>query len=225
MTETEMILLFHQRYDDSSFTNPELGDDEIYLYLNLATERYLNTRFTGNNFRKMSFEEDQKRIDDVRTLLKLSSILTSFTVGVEISNSQLVDISTLTDYRFYVKSFSRIDKTYKGVPSTGVWVPNKIIRNNDTDRFTKTIFNSPIIDNPRVVYRESDITVIYDEETTLTGFKLEYIKQPVVISSGTNSDLPDHTHEEIVEESVRLALETVESKRNQTELNVLNTAE
>lgn len=225
MTRAEMILLFHQRYDDSSFTNPELGDDEVDLYLNLSTERFINTRFTGNNFRQVGFEEDQKRIDDVRTLLTNSAILTGFTAGEEISNSQVVDISSLTNYRFYIKSFSRIDKTVGGVPSTDAWVPNQIIGNHETDQFTRTIFHSPIIDNPRVVFRDGDMTVIYDQETTLTGFKLQYIRQPATITSGQDSDLPDHTHEEIVEGAVSLALETIESRRNQTEQVKVDTVE
>lgn len=227
MTETEMITLFHQRYDNSSFTNQELGDDEIYLFLNLEVERFLNTRFTGNNVRQQGFEEDQKRIDDVRTLLIVSAEISSFASGVEIPNSKIVDMSVaaLSNYRFYVKSYSKINKTVDGVVYTDSWISNEIIKNEEVEGFIKTAFNKPILEHPKVVFRDSDLTVIYDDETTVTGFKLQYIKQPDKIASGVNCNLPDHAHEEIVEGAVSLALETDESKRFQTETSKLQTQE
>jgi hypothetical protein len=224
MTELEMRTLFEQRYNNSSFTNHELGDDELYLYLNLEIERFVNTRFTGNNVRKQPFESDQKRIDDLRTLLITSNEINTFNTINEIPNGR--EITLPSDYRFYVNSYCNIDKIVNDIPQNGIWIINNIIRNKEIDKFIKTLYHSPIINNPKVFFRDSDkLTILIDEETTLNSFKIQYIKQPVKIENGVDCDLPDHTHEEIVEGAVSLALETSESSRSQTEQNKLLTKE
>ena len=220
-----MITLFEQRYNTSSFTNDELGVDEVYLFLNLSVERFINTRFTGNNPRQQAFEGgDRKRIEDLRTLLIVSGDITSASTNTEIPNSD--NFALPADYRFYINSYSNIDKTINGTARTNAWVENDKIENDEVSEFIDTHYNRPIIDNPKAVLRSGvNLTILIDTETTLNKIKIQYIKQPDVIASGTNCNLPDQTHEEIVEGAVTIALEPTESKRFQTQDNILKSSE
>ena len=55
----------------SALELPAFEPEEIDLWLNTAIRKFVKTRYGGNNARNQSFEETQKRIDDLRTLLIL----------------------------------------------------------------------------------------------------------------------------------------------------------
>ena len=84
MTAAEMLVYFRERYNLSSNVNFGKQDDELYLYLNAAVSRFIKTRVTGNNARQTGFQGDQKRIDDLRTLVTKASV--TLTAEAEISN-------------------------------------------------------------------------------------------------------------------------------------------
>ena len=71
MTTTEMILEFKLASDnlDSSII-PDLRPEHILYYLNEAQLRFIKTRYQGNNLYKTSFEQVQKRTDDLNNIKK-----------------------------------------------------------------------------------------------------------------------------------------------------------
>ncbi len=53
---------------------------------------------------------------------------------------------------------------------------------------------------------------------TIVNYRMRYVKQPrkVNIFTGTTLELSEHTHSEIVDQAVSIALEGIEGKRSQT---------
>ena len=220
MTAVEMSTLFGLKINSSSNTNDELGDDEISLYLNSAVNRFIKQRYTGNNYRQIAFEGDDKRVADLRTLLTNSPTISKSSATSEIPNSARYTVPS--DFMFYVDCsviFTRTD-----VSQTNTWVQCKTIKNSEIRKHVQSGHNKPYIREPLVVFRDATyFTVIIDDVANignLSTASLTYIKEPAVINvdsgSAVNCDLPNHTHEEIVDMAVNIVLEVEESKRGQT---------
>ena len=56
---------------DDNLTKPTTSDIEYWLMAGL--DKFIKTRYSGINFKQTGFEQDQKRIDDLRTLVPLQS--------------------------------------------------------------------------------------------------------------------------------------------------------
>ena len=59
--ETEIGLL------DNNIEKPVTADIEYWLMAGL--DKFIKTRYSGINYKRTAFEQDQKRIDDLRTLV------------------------------------------------------------------------------------------------------------------------------------------------------------
>ena len=55
--------------------NPEravkdkVSSDTLFAFLNEALDKFVKTRYSGINYKREGFEQSQKRIDDLRTLV------------------------------------------------------------------------------------------------------------------------------------------------------------
>ena len=58
---------------DDGFNKPKSMDTEWWL--NKGLEKFWKTRYSGMNFKSTGFEQDQKRIDDLRTLVITQNII------------------------------------------------------------------------------------------------------------------------------------------------------
>jgi hypothetical protein len=219
MTSNEMIQFFVERYNLSSNSNDDKEDDEIYLLLNAAVNRVIKNRFTGNNDRFVPFDGDQKRSDDLRTLIKKSGELTPSVASIsEIPNGKKYTIPT--DFMFFIKAFCKIGNN---------WVSCEYVSLKDSYVWIQSQYNLPIIRQGKIIYDDAtNFTILVDSDNyaTLTNAIIQYLKKPNVISALVNCDLPDHLHEEIVEVAVGLAIEEIENpQRYQTHSDKLKTVE
>ena len=85
-----------------------LEPEEIDLELNKALQRFINQRYGKNNVYQEGFEESQKRIDDLRTLLKEYSDTVTFK---EILRTDEIWVDTFrlpSDYMYLVNQRSTI---------------------------------------------------------------------------------------------------------------------
>ena len=64
---------------DNNLDKPTTSDIEYWLMAGL--DKFIKTRYSGINFKRKGFEQDQKRIDDLRTLI--SNKVYQFTVYPE----------------------------------------------------------------------------------------------------------------------------------------------
>lgn len=58
---------------DNDLEKPMSTDTEYWL--NQGLEKFYKTRYTGLNFKRTGFEQDQKRIDDLRTLISTKAFI------------------------------------------------------------------------------------------------------------------------------------------------------
>ena len=91
-------------------------------------------------------------------------------------------------------------------------------------------FNKPTIKNDlvfRLRYSDHKHELVTDGTFNVTSYQLRYIKKPqqVNIGLGIMTDLPDHLHEELVQEAINVALEDLQSQRTQTFPSINNTKE
>lgn len=73
MTERQMQIEVERRLqlmDPSLVVENKLSSDTIIAFINEAIDKYYKTRYSGINFKQQGFEQTQKRIDDLRTLIK-----------------------------------------------------------------------------------------------------------------------------------------------------------
>ena len=71
MTIVEMHTRFKLRMDKADrLNNPSFEPEEIDMFLNIAQERIIKTRYSGMNSHRTSVEEDQKRIEDLKMIMR-----------------------------------------------------------------------------------------------------------------------------------------------------------
>lgn len=232
MTNTEMILEFKLTFDkvDSS-SYPGFEAEEIYFFLNEAQERLVKNRYGRNNLYKSGFEEIQKRTDDLSNI-----VVTNYAAVTSVStetNTFKIDISSLyTDeahvtpstetYMFYLRGRPRVVKS--GCVSKYI-NKTKLVQQDDLPYMLEDPYNKPTLLEPIIYFERGDIYLVTDGTFTVDKCKLTYIKRPAIIDDVTNCELAEHLHKEIVQLAVNVALESIESPRQQTQGNQLNTIE
>jgi hypothetical protein len=207
---------------------PLFLSSEMDRLLNITQEKFITKRVFGNNPRRTSFEEDQKRRDDLRTLISSSILDMDDRVEENKPNGEFVTLPE--DYRHAINEEAILfTKEIPGLNSrrrVGV----KAITH---DRYNKIIddpFNKP---EKNTVYRlghgSSDslnrFELICGENEYIEKYHLRYIKTPPEITQDQDCILPEHTHREIVKMAVLEALENIESPRYQTTKIELNEIE
>ena len=71
MNITEMHSAVRQELDKTtSLTTPDYLDEEIDFWLNRGIYKFVKTRYSGLNIKREGFEQSQKRMDDLHTLVR-----------------------------------------------------------------------------------------------------------------------------------------------------------
>lgn len=240
MNISEMHNEFRQAYDrlDSS-SMPDYLPEQIDYFLNESTNRFVKTRYSGNNDFKMGFEEIQKRTEDLKTLI-VTEFPTITLVTTE-SNTYKADLyslysneaqSILSDntYWIFLRARGRVVKS--GCTST--YVSILLYQHDDLDDVLLDPFKRPIIDELVGYFESGNLYIITSKGTSIDKVKLTYLKKPIEVKYGSiyptptadiSSDLPEHTHKEIIQLAVTIALENIESKRLETAMALKQTIE
>tara|TARA_R110000796_G_scaffold246258_1_gene370944 strand:- start:327 stop:1490 length:1164 start_codon:yes stop_codon:yes gene_type:complete len=108
MNVTEMHIAIQQGVDKiNSLQADSLLSEEIDIELNKNMFRFINTKYGRNNMYRKGFEESQKRIDDLRTLVREYEAPVSF--KEQLKTKIFVDTFQLpTDYMYLVNQQSRL---------------------------------------------------------------------------------------------------------------------
>lgn len=219
MTSLEMAQSFRFRLDKlDSLNYPNFLNEEIDLLLNQAQERFVKQRYGVTNTKRESFEETQKRTEDLKAITTnavLIPIPNAFD-NIDI-NAQFVNLPA--NHWFTVQE--RCSGTF--LDCTGAPVTQMIsVYEYQHGDINKTIGNTFLKANKDRILRlteEGRVELIHDPLVTLNNYRIRYIRKPAKISSIVplvDCELSDHTHDEIVSEAVLLALEGIESKRQQS---------
>jgi hypothetical protein len=201
------------------------GSDIIFYFINRAVEKFVKTRYSGMNIKGESFEETQKRIEDLRTLIIEVTISTS--TNTTKPNAYKADLPA--DY--FITASEEVDIYYSknSVPIT----LRQGIKEITSDRYRNEIDNpygSHVLHyglaKPLRLYQGEDVLLISDGQYTIPTYYLRYLKYPTVVAlPSTDCDLPDHTHIEIVKLAIGMFLENIKDNRYGSYSNEINTME
>jgi hypothetical protein len=220
MTVTEMHTAFRLHLDKSTSLvgSPDFLPEEIDFWLNEAQDRFIKQRVFGNNYRQESFEQGQKRIDDIRNILINSTtiVLTQSGLASNVKECNLPVSDATSPYMFYISSF------LSGSGAITMQVKN-VVQYEYITEYLKDTMNNPYIRRPLVTFYGDKIAFIHGDEFIPTTCNIRYVKRPKKLVLGTpgtyetnTCELALHTHSEIVIIAVSLVVENTESLRVQT---------
>lgn len=211
--------------------NPELSlagklpSDTIISFINEAIDKFWKTRYSGLNFKQRGFEQDQKRTDDLRTLVTKH---TYKDIDISKVNQEEYTVTLPDDYVILLGDTAGIS------PADGVinncWekdaLGNYKIKYSDTiegtietvDRIKENSLSEYRLKytkaKPIRLIQDNTITLYTDGNYKVAEYTIEYLKKPSKVDLKTNptdeyTDLPSHTHMEVVKLTVQLILATL----------------
>lgn len=218
MTSTEMHTAFKFGMDKLATLNyPNFLPEEIDLLLNQAQDRYVKQRYGLTNIKRQSFEETQKRTEDLKLLVRTVAITPAAYATDNIDVNARFFILPV-DHWFIVQERAQI--TYADCNDVDVTelVEVRPIQHVEFDKVIKDAFKAPDKSKVLRLMENGRVELVADSTSTLNSYTLRYMKKPVriTLSPVVNCELSDHTHQEIVDEAVKIALEGIEAKRNST---------
>lgn len=211
--------------------NPELSlagklpSDTIISFINEAIDKFWKTRYSGLNYKQRGFEQDQKRTDDLRTLVTKHTYKDTDITKV---NQEEYTVTLPDDYVILLGDTAGIS------PADGVinncWekdaLGNYKIKYSDTiegtietvDRIKENSLSEYRLKytkaKPIRLIQDNTITLYADGNYKVAEYTIEYLKKPSKVDLKTNptdeyTDLPSHTHMEVVKLAVQLILATL----------------
>ena len=191
LTTTTATTLIRLLLDKASA--PFYTDAEIALFLELGIKEFIN-----ENYKK--FELNQATRDNLRTLVKTSTSLTQ-------TIPDQFDITSLTDYRHFLSFEITVGNQSEYV---------KILQLDDYLAIKKDPFNKPSETNVIGVIEDNRIKIYKDSINTISSHVLTYLAWNE--STDDIASLPDHTHEDVVNITVRKLMGSVKDQAYQIQM-------
>lgn len=221
MTIQDMHISLNIEVDKTlDFEYPYMSPEQIDYWLNKAQDRFIKDRAYPQNPNSKGFEETQLRIEDLRTIIKESGQLTPVSSGTTY-------ITTLpNDYQYLVRHRCITSDTTCGVKNVG----GDLTRQEFINNMIKDPFWRPTADEPWYYFLGNSI--VYETLGTFIVQKtnLTYIKEAAKMTLGSqyiapttdiDCELPEQSHQDVINIAISMILENIESQRYQTNLNEL----
>jgi hypothetical protein len=169
----------------SSLSTPPFEPEELDLWLNKGILKFVKTRYSGVNLKKESFEETQKRTDDLHLLVKTVSItIADSGVTYEDGRTEYVVDTTSdswpSDYMFAIQE-EVATATVNEIASVNRWG----VIQCDHDQYRKKIedpFSEHILHygsaKPIRLFDSNNVHLITDGNYTLAAYYLTYLRKP-----------------------------------------------
>ena len=212
---------------DDGMTKPTSSITEYFL--NSALDKFWKTRYSQNNFKLESFEQTQKRVDDLRTLVK-EKVYDKDTITV-VSN-ELYTVKLPEDYIILLGDTAGI------TPADGVinecW--DKDSEDNYNVHYSDTIEGTiETIDRirenslseyhlhytkakPIRLIANDTIKLYTDGQYRVSKYTIQYLRKPQYIDIHKDpfaeyTDMPEHTQLEIIKLAAQMYLENQQDQR------------
>ena len=239
MNITEMHLAVQQGVDKiNSFQADTLLSEELDLELNKAINKFVNLKYGKNNLYNKGFEESQKRVDDLRVLIK--DVILDLKYRDETVNSISTYVSEILpdDYRFLLKGLAEVGhkSTCKSLDPKEQQLLSpiidgikrksavKFIQQDDILTILSDPFNTTTKEKPLITIEHDSIVTYTNDIFIIDSVKLTYIKNPakVSLSLGVDCELAEQTHQEIIDMTINSILEGISDPRYKTHQHELN---
>jgi hypothetical protein len=240
MTVDEMHIEFKVGLDKTDSLNyPNFEPDEIDLWLNRAQDKFVKQRY-GHDMKGENFEETQKRTDDLREVVTDATLPpTAGDFGSKPNSTTFIlpdDVEVLAGGKYWFAINEECEISYIDCNGSSVTERKNVkpIQHDDYNKLINDPFNKPYRSKILRLMKGHLVELIGDDTFAITRYFLRYIKEPVrinleilgidddeveiVIEAGVDCELADHTHVEIVNLSVSMALENIGSPRYQTSM-------
>lgn len=193
---------------------------DILYWLNQGVNKFIKTRYNGNNFLKTGFEQDEKRSRDLITLY---------------ANSQYNSLSKekKTGYDQYSVVYPKdllfvLDESVQICPSNK---PEEAVSTEIFEctldsymyRVTNTLTDFHYHHNyarPLRVRTKEGCNLLTDGKYDIVEYTVGYLRKPVKITMDNPfaeyEDMPEHTHNEIVKLAVQMFIENSQNPRYQS---------
>lgn len=199
-----------------SLNYPNFLDEEIDLLLNQAQDRFVKQRYSKNNVKRESFEETQKRTEDLKNITS-NALLTPIANAPDNIDPDAVFVILPTNHLFILQE--RADITYTDCTGNAITqtVEVKPIQHSEFSKLIKDPFRQPSKTKVLRLMENGRVELI-SNGSQISNYRLRYLRQPITINLGTNitSELSEYTHQELVNMAIQIALEGTEAKRNPT---------
>jgi len=215
MTAAEMHIEFKFRMDKlDSLNYPNFLPEEIDLLLNNAQERVVKQRYGFTNLKRQSFEETQKRVEDLKNIV-VNAVLTTQPYASDNIDASARFVNLPIDHWFTIQERCKLLCTICGAP-TNSFAEVIPINHSEFSKRIKDPFGKP--DDVIVLRLMEKGRVELISSCQIVEYRMRYIKQPnkIDLATNTTSELSNHMHSEIIDEAVKIALEGIEGKRSQT---------
>ena len=224
MNALEMHISFKQGLDKFDSKNyPNLLPEEIDLILNQSQEMFIKQRYGMSNLKGQGFEVTQKRTEDLRTLVKTETLIPGSNSNLNINiNSIFVDFPQ--DYWIMIQELANI--SYQDCNGNTITDNVKIypIQHDNYSNVIDNPFKKPTDNRVLRLITKEGIELLHSSTSNINSYKLRYIKNPIKIDSRVtptiDCELPEITHQEIVNIAISIALENIEAARLKTYIQV-----
>lgn len=215
---------------DNQELKPSTSDIEYWL--NAAVDKFVKTRYSGLNFKREGFEQSQKRIDDLRTLVTIKQYAFNIHNGeytVDLPNDYAITVGETAIMASNDVCWPKVN----GIPRTKhVDVLEATIENFDA-QMNNSLSMHRFRNNsarPLRLYIGNQVKLYTDEHYYLPGYSLTYLRIPAKIDLSKDvfeeySELPATTHIEIVKLAASLYLENQGNPRYESYYNEINSME
>lgn len=223
MTIREQHFDFKVKIDEvDSLTNKGFTDAEIDWLLNEAELVVVRTRLNLNNFRQKGFEMDQKRIEDLSTLVvrppEEGDLSLDYHSDLNIYEFNFNDLKH--KYLMYLRGTVEVVSDNCSSRAEVVQVQTDDIHDALEDPFF-TSSGKQVLSNigrsTTSIGTGSSLFFYPAVGDLLSNLRIEYLKYPRRVNLGTytyidgvqypetNSELPEHLHSEVVDQAVLMA--------------------
>lgn len=200
-----------------SLNYPDFQSDQIDLILNQAQDTFVKQRYGTTNVKKMSFEETQKRTEDVKNVVVRATIVPAANASDNI-NAYSRFVTLPANHWIIVHELTGISYLdCKGSTITEN-VYTEAIQHNDYSKLIDNPFGMPNENKILRLMENGRVELIPPSNVTINNYYLTYIKEPqrISITIPTDCELSSMVHQEVVNIAVQIALEGIEARRNQT---------
>lgn len=240
MTRRQIMIELERRLqliDPTLIIENKLSSDTIASIIDESIDKYWKTRYSGLNSKGEGFEQTQKRIDDLRLLIK-NITFTEFTIDGNTYSVILPEDYTLLlgDTVGIVPSSNYKDKCweqngdgtfkakYSDTLESTIETVDRQLQNSLSEHRLKYCQARPL-----KLIQGKCITLYTDDYYKVNTYSIKYLAKPTKIQNGLltteYSDFPEHCHMEIVKLAVQIYLSTKPTQNYSVYSNEVNNME
>jgi hypothetical protein len=219
MTIQEFHIGFDIELDKTlDFEYPYISPEQKDYWLNKAQEQFIDNIAYPKNKMDYGFEEVQKNIDQLESLVVTSTGINT----TEVIPNKFYTVNLPTNYKYLVGHECQVKQDNNIDIVVGIQTRHDSTATMKKDPFWKPILVEPLyhIENNQIQYDTNGFSVVTSYPSYIRiEDKIQYGSQYLNPTQDLDCTLPYHTHHKILDIAIGMVLENIESQRYQTNLN------